>query len=258
MSKFYSPDLYKLGAGDAELSSKSIDYYVTTIGKRPKRILDVGAGYGRVAFPLLEVGHSITCIENNAPMYRDLCLSIRELTSEEKDRIQIFYTDMACIDYEELFDYVVAVDDVLLHVLDTNLLQHVFDQIFLSLKKGGVFLTDIRERNIEEMKRRCNEKHLCEPIVITDNPINYLLSTYWEEFCPNTRSLNIFRRDQVLDISDQVIRDTTSVLSQVLHRTNDILQIARNSGFTQIRRTRRFSADTKCQNIYGGSLKLVK
>ena len=104
-----------------------------------KSALELGAGTGRLAFPLLR---------NEVEYYgldlsQEFCKYTKDklLSKEHKD--QIIYGDMRSFKIDKKFDYIFIAFNTLLHILTNQDAQKCFRCIRKHLKPGGEFIFDI-------------------------------------------------------------------------------------------------------------------
>ena len=79
--EFYEPDLFDAGAGDSA-STEDIDFYVNFIKENNCKIVDIGAGTGRISIPLLVRGNQVTAIERSKAMIETLNSKIAKLVPD--------------------------------------------------------------------------------------------------------------------------------------------------------------------------------
>jgi SAM-dependent methyltransferase len=116
--------------------------YITNKIPPPAKIIDFGAGTGRLAIPLSNYGYQVTAVEPCVEMLNQLI--IKANTS------QINYVNKKIEDYQstEKYDMALSVFTVILYLLDDNSLQKSFISLANSLKSGGYLMIDIPKRNL--------------------------------------------------------------------------------------------------------------
>jgi len=105
----------------------------------PARIVDFGAGTGRISIPLANKGYPVVAVDP----CREMLDEIPENRNIEKyvGRMQDFIT-------EHPFDMALCVFTVISYILDEESIHKSFDAVHLSLKVGGLFLLDIPSRGL--------------------------------------------------------------------------------------------------------------
>ena len=104
------------------------------------KILDFGAGTGRISIPLATDGYEVTAIDCSSEM-------LEELRRKAKDRnlnieAHLKLTDINTKD----FDLAIAIFTVLAYIKTQTELKTLFQNIYNSLKPGGLFMFDIEKR----------------------------------------------------------------------------------------------------------------
>jgi len=115
---------------------------VSQVEKRfppPARIVDFGAGTGRIALPLAYKGYQVAAVDACHEMLDE----IPENRNIEKvaSRMQDFHT-------EDPLDMAICVYTVISYVLDKESIQKSFDAVGDALKVGGLFLLDVPSRGL--------------------------------------------------------------------------------------------------------------
>jgi SAM-dependent methyltransferase len=105
----------------------------------PARVVDFGAGSGRVALPLAYKGYTVAAVDP----CREMLDEIPEHRNIEKvaSRMQDFQTDSP-------FDLALCVYTVISYVLEKDSLRKSFDAVHQALKVGGLFLLDVPSRGL--------------------------------------------------------------------------------------------------------------
>lgn len=104
-----------------------------------KKILDVGAGTGRVSIPLAHKGAHVTALDVSAKMLDVLKQKAKRLP------IEILIGDAEALSFpDDTFDIVVAAF-LIVHLKNP---QRFFDEVYRVLKDNGIFLlTNINQKN---------------------------------------------------------------------------------------------------------------
>lgn len=101
-----------------------------------KKILDVGAGTGRLAIRLAKFGGEVTALDVSEEMLKKI--------KNKNSKIKIVIGEAENLEFEaESFDFVIATF-LIVHLKD---LPRFFDEVYRVLKPGGIFLvTNINQR----------------------------------------------------------------------------------------------------------------
>ena len=184
------------------------------------KILDFGAGTGRISIPLAKEGYKVTSVDCSSEMLKVL---------RSKAKIQNLNIDT----YSELseivskdFDMAISVFTVLAYITDKEELKKVFNQIYNSLKPGGVYMFDLERRaGYDQYLRTPNGIVIHQPndlvtVKLKDDNLN--LVDYYEE--SNGVLLNgiPFNYRESFTIKFWTIEEICSIIKQI--------------GFTEIER----------------------
>ncbi|MEZ4450738.1 MAG: class I SAM-dependent methyltransferase [Nannocystaceae bacterium] len=147
--------------------SDDLDWYLALASRladplaregRSLRILELGAGTGRITLPLLAAGHTITALDRMAPMLEHLG---RKLGPEhERGRLSTVLADMTALPLEpESFDLVIAPFNALQHLYRWEELLACFREAWRVLAPGGTFAFDVLLPDLEWLHWDPDERH---------------------------------------------------------------------------------------------------
>ncbi len=122
--------------------------------KPPAKIVDFGAGTGRLSIPLAESGYDVTAVDPCQEMLRQL------QQKRTQGNIYSVCRKMDEFSSKEQFDVALCVFTVLLYLLDEESLRKSFASAHASLKLGGILIIDIPSKMIFNGYSRCD--HLLE------------------------------------------------------------------------------------------------
>lgn len=108
----------------------------------PARIVDFGAGTGRLSIPLAERGYQVTAVEPCAEMRHKM---------ERKRCIGTVHTVDAKMEHfvsEKIYDMALCVFTVVIYLLDEDALKQALTAVFSVLKAGGILLVDVPTRAV--------------------------------------------------------------------------------------------------------------
>ena len=115
---------------------------ITDIIRPGGRIVDFGAGTGRLSIPLAEDDFEVTSVD---PCYEMLC----QLKQKKREGMRLRTVCSRMQDFrEDDFDLAICVFTVLLYLLDEESLKKAISVAHDSLKPGGLLLIDIPSRTI--------------------------------------------------------------------------------------------------------------
>jgi len=152
---------YEQSFGEAykRLTKATVKVVVDRV-KPPARIVDFGAGTGRLSIVFSEMGFDVTAVEPCAEMLRQLELkrgqtALHTVCSKMEDFVS-----------NQHFDVAICVFTVLLYLLDEESLTKSLTAAHASLKSGGILLIDIPSKAIFRGHQTCD--HLIDRSVSVD------------------------------------------------------------------------------------------
>lgn len=140
--------VYELAYGDSfqrltALTLQQVEENVTP----PARIVDFGAGTGRMSLPLAARGYQVTALEPCREM-------LDQLTAKPgAASIQPVVSRMQDFQAGEKYALALCVFTVLIYILDEDELQRSFQAVAAALAPGGLFLLDIPLRPLFQSNR---------------------------------------------------------------------------------------------------------
>ena len=101
------------------------------------KVIDFGAGTGRLACPLSELGYEVTAVDPSVEMLKELqSKDIKQKINTQNEFMQNFTTN-------ERFDFGLCVFSVLIYLTDDEKLNQAFSALRDCLKPNGLVLIDI-------------------------------------------------------------------------------------------------------------------
>jgi len=256
--EFYDPHFFDAGVGDKESGDATIQQFLRLVGDPPKRILDIGAGTGRISIPLLARGHHVTCVDKSPQMLARLA---SKLDSKIASRAQLLtgeFTELSPAGSDQ--EVAIAVDDVLLEFLSLDALSGFWGKLACWLAPGGIFLTSFRSRKFEAFNSKAAAPFetkafpIAGPVDTVDGA-KWIATTSWEEFCLNTRVLKTVCRYDVLDSTGHVHSAQYRVLMQRLHSTRELISLAGQFGLSCVWNSCEAHLDPENDKSIGGIYK---
>ena len=104
-------------------------------GVKKGKLLDLACGTGGLSVPLAERGFAVTAA--------DISQDMLTVAAAKSSNVRWLCLDMMSMPFEGEFDAVICGLDSLNHLPDLNAVQQCFDEVYRSLKKGGVFAADL-------------------------------------------------------------------------------------------------------------------
>jgi SAM-dependent methyltransferase len=151
MSDIYRhPEEYDLEhIGDEE----DIGYYVSLLRTlRPRRILELGCGTGRITLPLATEAARNNCevigLDNQPQMLEQAEQNRARMSSEARDRLRFVAGDMRTFCAEPKVDLIVIPCSSMSHVLELEDQIAVFKRCYENLTPGGRFMVEVTMPNM--------------------------------------------------------------------------------------------------------------
>lgn len=120
--------------------SRWVDFTKAIIGNRPYlRIADLGCGTGEIAIRLAKEGYHVTGVDSS----RDMLTVADQKAYDEKVDIQWVCQDIRELNGLENIDVCVSYCDVINYITEEKDLAVVFDRVYASLAREGLFMFDI-------------------------------------------------------------------------------------------------------------------
>lgn len=111
--------------------------------KLPFKLLELGAGTGRISIPLAKDGHDVIALDRMPPMLDRLREKLERETGLE-GRVTPVQGDLLDLPYaDDTLPMVFAPFNVLMHLYDRHTLQACFNEVHRVLCPGGIFALDV-------------------------------------------------------------------------------------------------------------------
>lgn len=108
------------------------------------RILEIGAGSGRVTIPLARAGHEVVAIDGSPAMLGKLRARVAALPRAVARRITVLDGDLRTFDAKAKFPLVMAVFNVLEHLYTRPEVDACLRRVAAHLAPGGAFAFDVQ------------------------------------------------------------------------------------------------------------------
>jgi SAM-dependent methyltransferase len=144
------PEDYDL---EHEGDEEDITFYTKLLERwRPRRIMELAAGTGRVTIPLARAaasaGIEIVGLERDGPMLQEARRKVAELDERERACVTLMTGDMRAWETAERFDLVIAPCSSLSHLLTLDDQLAAWKCAHENLRDGGRFVADLTMPNL--------------------------------------------------------------------------------------------------------------
>lgn len=241
IEEFYDPQLYDAKVGDAPVDDLLLAYYLAKAGTDPRRILDIGAGTGRLAIPLLRAGHQVICIDQSAAMLRALRENVVRECAALLPALETSHRTFGSRGPEVPVEVAFAIDDFLLHLTTEQQLARFFEELHGWLEPDAKFVTDVRPRNTTDLLIQARNPVDVRTFGLSGGdhasrgPYRYGM-VFWEQYDPSSRRLTTTCQYQMIGNSGVVERTYYRVLHQRVHANSEIQSAAERGGFDLVGR----------------------
>lgn len=260
---FYEPALLDSASGDAD-NNDTVDYYLSRIKSTETNILDIGCGTGRLTIPLAANGYQIYAVDRSSKVVDFFRHKLAHLNPELQERIYLDCLDIQTSKYQKPADVAIAVDDFLTHFLNEESLRNVLQNIALSLKPKGRFLTDLRGRSPSRMA--IARQDLPKPMLFFG--MVHQVATSKGDRSVAMRSVEDYDRDRQILSSNQIFewilpdgtveKSIYRTLRQRLYSEAELTNIAFEAGLELTLATKRLNPEQKPSFEAGVSLEFCK
>jgi SAM-dependent methyltransferase len=134
-----------------EGDDEDVDFYVGLLERwRPRRVIELASGSGRIAIPLATAGSGVEIVglERPGPMLDEARRKQRELPPDARRRLSFIEADMREWHTPEPFDLVIAPCSSLSHLLELSDQLAAWRCAYKNLRPGGRFVADLTMPNL--------------------------------------------------------------------------------------------------------------
>jgi SAM-dependent methyltransferase len=121
--------------------------------RRADKVLELGAGSGRVTIPLARDGHQVVAVDQSRAMLGKLRQRVAALPKAAADRIRVVDGDLRDFDVRGKFPLVIAAFNVLEHLYTRGEVDACLRRVAAHLAPGGAFAFDVQLPDLEWLTR---------------------------------------------------------------------------------------------------------
>ena len=126
--------------------------------RRADKVLELGAGTGRVTIPLARDGHRVVAVDQSKAMLGKLRQRVAALPKAAADRIRVVEGDLRDFEVGGKFPLVIAAFNVLEHLYTRSELDACLQRVAAHLAPGGAFAFDVQLPDLEWLTRDPNKR----------------------------------------------------------------------------------------------------
>ncbi len=119
-----------------------VEFYLKVAEACGGRILEYGAGSGRVTLPLARAGHTVVAVDLSRPMLRALEAKLVQEPASVRRRVRVVHADMRMRRFQRPFDLVLAPFNTILHLYTEDEMSAFLRRVTAHLGERGTFVFD--------------------------------------------------------------------------------------------------------------------
>lgn len=200
-----------------------------------RKLLELGAGTGRISIPLAKDGHEVLALDRMAPMLEHLKRKLNQ-AGALAGKVEPIQGDLLSLPQADAsLELVLAPFNVLMHLYDRHTLQASFNEVFRVLAPGGVYALDVLLPDLEWLTWDPDTRHA---VTRFKDPTSgeWMLYSTNHVYDPNTQVCHIkLYYDRPASSRARSLRGATTVKTVALaHRQifpEELRMLADQSGF---------------------------
>jgi len=126
--------------------------------RRADRVLELGAGSGRVTIPLARDGHHVVALDQSKAMLARLRGRVAALPKAAADRVRVVEGDLRSFEVAGKFPLVIAAFNVLEHLYTRGEVDACLRRVAAHLAPGGAFAFDVQMPDMAWLLRDPNKR----------------------------------------------------------------------------------------------------
>ena len=138
-----------------------VNFYRTFAKRRiggPGRILELGAGSGRVTIPLARDGHEVVALDQAPAMLAGLRARVAALPAASRARVEVVEGDLRTFQVRGTFQLAIAAFNVLEHLYTRSEVDACLRRVAAHLEPGGAFVFDVQLPDLGWLLRDPNKR----------------------------------------------------------------------------------------------------
>lgn len=137
-------------------------FYVELAQELGGRVLEYGAGNGRITLPMARLGRQVTAVDLSASMLADLRERLRHEPADVASRVTVRRGDMRKLRLGERFRVVLCPFNTFLHLYERTDVEAFLARVHEHLAPGGELVLDVSIPSAEELAR--DPERLCRTV----------------------------------------------------------------------------------------------
>jgi SAM-dependent methyltransferase len=133
-------------------------YRELATARRADRILELGAGSGRVTIPLARDGHHVTALDQSRAMLAKLRGRVEALPRAAAERVRVVEGDLRTFEVTGTYSLVIAAFNVLEHLYTRGEVDACLRRVAARLAPGGAFAFDVQMPDMAWLLRDPNKR----------------------------------------------------------------------------------------------------
>lgn len=163
---------------------EDVRFYVARVrselGKRPKPVLELGVGTGRVALALAREGIPVVGVDAMQPMLDRFAERLEREPKSVRSKVTLVRGDLERVDLGETFRVVTAPFHVLNHCYSREQMADALGTVRRHLTGRGRFLFDVRVPNPDELRRDPDKVYKGRDVTLPSTGRRYHYRERWD------------------------------------------------------------------------------
>ncbi len=201
--------------------------------ERPRHVLEIGCGTGRLTIPLARLGAEIGCAITGLDMEQAMLDYTARLIEREpvpvRERLMLVQGDMRHFHLEQAFDVILCPYGVIHHIqrLDEQLM--AWHHLFHHLHPGGLVGIDVQAPRGDWLAQAAVGMPRTEDLSVTGDDGTHLRRSVACQYDPATQQANLAYQYHIMD-ADGTCRAYASVFSMHIYFPREICLLCRMVG----------------------------
>jgi SAM-dependent methyltransferase len=151
-------DFYDAEYADSPMLQRDVPFFLRSLGKRPRSVLELASGTGRAAIPIAQAGHRVVGVDIDADMV-ERARQKRDGCGLTKRRLELMTGDAMSLRLARKFDWVAILFNTFFNFATLDQQDRVLATIRHHLKPKGRVYLDVFFPNIELLSQGRSVHH---------------------------------------------------------------------------------------------------
>lgn len=177
---------------------RDVEHYVALARRARGRVLELGAGTGRITLALLRAGIEVTAVDRSADMLARARERAAQLPRADQARLRLVQADLRSLRLKQRFELVLAPFNLFMHMYTREDLERALATVRAHLKPNGKLAFDVLMPDLGVLRRDPSRYYRCRPVFDPSDGKHY---AYAERFAydPHAQLQTVTMQFQRLD-----------------------------------------------------------